>query len=391
LDTAHWSALPFIATALLAALFLVRGILHPELNYDVIAYVTLAKEMRGDGGKVEAYRELASKVGTRRFQEYVSGSYRERMYRDDSFFQANLRRYSIRPFYIALCSVVGSLVHSDVAATYIISAVCASLALLLSYVIAGIAGLVGNWRLAIPVIWIAAAGLNLAGLSTPDALETLITLIFVMTSATGPWKGVRAACLLLLAVLMVTTRTDALLLVTFLMLAEWLLEPRHRLVSTLVFVAALATYLVVQKLSGSYADLESLSFLVGRSRDVVPSLVPDLHGYVLILIHQILQALGESFEYVLMVPAVSLLAISWYHEQRVRAARGADGFSNRALILSAALAVYIVVRFVLFPVPAPRYLMNAYVLAGILFARAIQPMALTQPDSRPNSSNENAA
>jgi len=374
-----------IATALLAALFLVRGILHPQLNYDVITYVTLAKEMRGDGGKVEAYRELASKVGTSRFQEYVSGSYRERMYRDDGFFQANLRRYSIRPFYIALCSVVGSLVHSDVAATYIISAVSASLAVLLSYVIAGIAGLVGSWRLAIPVIWIAAAGLNLAGLSTPDALETLITLIFVLTSAAGPWKGVRAACLLLLAVLMVTTRSDALLLVTFLMLVEWLLEPRHRLISTLAFVAALATYLVVQKLSGSYADLESLSFLVERSRDVVPNLVPDLHGYVLMVIHQILQTLGESFEYVLMLPAVSLLAIACCRERRVRAARGADGFNQRALILSAALAVYILARFVLYPVPAPRYLTNAYVLAGILFARAIQPIAPTQPDSEPNS------
>lgn len=183
----------------------------------------------------------------------------------------------------------------------------------------------------------------------------------------------RAACLLLLAVLMVTTRSDALLLVTCLMLMEWLLEPRHRSISTLVFVAALATYLVVQKLSGSYADLETLSFLAQRSQDVVPNLVPDLHDYVRMVIHQVLRTLGGDFEYVLMLPAVSLLAIAWCRERRVREAGAEDGFNQQALILSAALAVYIVVRFVLFPVPAPRHLMSAYVLAGNLFARATQP------------------
>ena len=59
LDTAPRSALPLIATALLAALFLVRGSLHPQLNYDVVPYAALAKEIRGAGGKAEAHRELA--------------------------------------------------------------------------------------------------------------------------------------------------------------------------------------------------------------------------------------------------------------------------------------------------------------------------------------------
>jgi hypothetical protein len=66
------SALPAIATALLAALCLGFGSMHPELNYDVIPYAALAKEMRGAGGKHEAYRELAAKVGDSRFQLYVS-------------------------------------------------------------------------------------------------------------------------------------------------------------------------------------------------------------------------------------------------------------------------------------------------------------------------------
>jgi hypothetical protein len=387
LHTAPRSALPLIATALLAALFLLRGILHPQLNYDVIAYAALAKEMRGDGGKVEAYRELALKVGSSGFQQYVSGSYRERMYRDDDFFRANLPLYTSRPFYILLCSLVGSLVHSDVAATYIISAVAASLAVLLSYAIGAIAGLAGNWRLAVPLTWVAAGGLNLAGLSTPDALATLAGLLFVLTSITGPWKGVRAICLILLAVVMVTARADYLLLVTLLMLLEWLLEPRSRLISTLVFLGALSTNLVIQKISDYYGYVASLNFSF-FDRSVVPNLVPNLHGYILTAIHYIVQILGENFEYAQLTLAVSLLAIVWSRERRVRAMRQGQGFNQRALILSAALAVYLIVRFAFFPLPEARYMMIGYVLAGILFARAVQPIAATQPDPSGEKRNQ---
>jgi hypothetical protein len=217
--------------------------------------------------------------------------------------------------------VVGSLVRSDVAATYIISAVAAALALLLSYVIAGAAGLVGNSRLAVPLTWITAGGLKLAGLSTPDALATFVSLLFVLTSITGPWKGVRAICLILLAVLMVTTRAEYLLLVTILMLLEWLLEPRHRLIATLVVVGASSTYLVIQKILAPHGYVALVNFSLIHEFPV-PDLVPHWHGYIPVAIHQILQILGENFEYSLFPLAVSLLAIAWFRERRVRAAGG---------------------------------------------------------------------
>jgi len=366
-------SLPLIAVALLATLFLACGILRPGLNYDVIPYAALAKEMRGAGGKAEAYRELASKVGNSGFGLYVSGAYRERMYRDDGFFQVNLPLYTIRPFYIFLCSVVGLLVGNDVAATYIVSAVAASLALLLSYAIACIAGLAGNWRLAVPLTWITAGGLNLAGLSTPDALETLLTMLFVLISITGPWKGGRAICLILVAALMVATRTDALLLVVSLAVLEWLLRPRHRLVSALVFLVALSTYLTVQTLSGNWGYIALLNFVIDHAPAVVPNRIPNLPAYIKMAVYQSYLVLGADFEHPLFLLAVSLLAIAWFRERRVRATQEADSFSQHARILCAALAVYLAVRFALFPVPLARYVTNAYVLAGILFARAIQP------------------
>jgi hypothetical protein len=306
------------------------------------------------------------------------------MYRDDAFFQANLPLYTSRPVYIFLCSVVGSLVHSDVAAICIISAVAAALALLLSYVIASTVGLAGNALFAVPLTWITAGGLNLAGRSTPDALATFAGLLFVLISITGPWKGVRAICLILVAVLVVTTRTEYLFLLTFLMLLEWLLEPRHRLIATLVVVAALSTSLVIQKISGPYGYFAILNFSL-IDHFPVPDGVPHWHAYPPMAIHQILQILGENFEYSLITLAVSLLVIAWFRERRLRMAGEADGFNQRALILSAALALYLIAHFAFFPLPEARYLTIAYVLAGILFARSVQPTAPTPSDRKPRS------
>jgi len=74
---------------------------------------------------------------------------------------------------------------------------------------------------------------------------------------------------------------------------------------------------------------------------------------------------------------VSLLAFVGLRERRLSAAHVADGFAHRALILAVGLLGYLIVRFAVFPAPWARYMMSAYVLAGILFARAIRPTAAT--------------
>ena len=136
MSAARYSAVPLILTILFACASLVRGVLHPSLNFDLIPYSALAKEVRGAGGKNETYRELATKVGEPSFQTFVSGAYRERLYADDASFEAILPFYSIRPLYILLCSVIGLLIGSDVAATFVVSAIFTALAVILSYAIA---------------------------------------------------------------------------------------------------------------------------------------------------------------------------------------------------------------------------------------------------------------
>jgi hypothetical protein len=284
--------------------------------------------------------------------------------------------------YIFLCSAVGWLINSDISATYVISAVATALAVLLSFALAGSLGVTGPTRLAVPLTWIATGALNLASLSTPDALATLLGLLFVMVSINGPWKRGRTAGLLLIAALMVAARTDALLLVAFLMVAEFALEPRHRWPASLVFLAALSTYFVIQKLSGNFGYIAVLNFqlIEDRAHTVMPNLVPNFYGYVVALAHGVVQILGKDFQSALFSVCVSLLAFVGLRERRLSATQVADRFAHRALILAVGLLGYLVVRFALFPATWARYMMSAYVLAGILFARAIRPTAATRDD-----------
>jgi hypothetical protein len=195
--------------------------------------------------------------------------------------------------------------------------------------------------------------------------ETLLSLLFVLTSVRRPWNGWRALPLLLFAVLMVATRTDAVLLIAFLMLLEWMLEPRHRPVALLVFLSALTTYFVIQKSSGNYGYIAHLNFsLVDRTHEPVPNLALNLHGYLLAFVHQVLQTLGEDPRYALFFLAVRLLAFAWFRERRMCTRGDADEFNQRALILTAALPVYLLVRVALFPFPLSRFLMNAYIVRG---------------------------
>ena len=314
MSAARYSAVPLILTILFACASLVRGVLHPSLNFDLIPYSALAKEVRGAGGKNETYRELAAKVGEPSFQTFVSGAYRERLYADDASFEAILPFYSIRPLYILLCSVIGLLIGSDVAATFVVSAISTALAVILSYTIAQRIGPpAGAWRLVIPISWAVSGGLYLATLSSPDALAALITLLFIHTSLGGRWVRGRLIRLMLLSALMVATRTDSLVLVMALLLCEWLFESRHRFATVLIALVALSSYFVIQRMSGNYGYLAILNFtLIDPSHFPLPDRVPHPSGYIRVLVHETIQVFGGDYESGLLLLAASLQTVACF-------------------------------------------------------------------------------
>lgn len=366
--------LPFVLTAVAALCFLGFGLLHPVLNFDLIPYATLAKEMRGAGGKDEVYRELAAKVGPVRFQDFVSAPYEKKMREDDAFFQANMPFYKIRPLYIALCSAAGFLIGNDVVATYAVSAIAASLAVLLSFAFVQMIGApTGLWRIAAPLSWGIAGGLPLAALSTPDAVAALVSLLFVQAWMAEHWRGARSILLILLAGLIVAARTDAVLLAAPLLLCEALLYPRHRVAALLALAAAAASYALIQKLTGNYGYIAvlNLTLIDGPQRLLAPNLVPNFPGYLKAFASGSLQVLSEGDGGIFLLVA-SCLALVSIREWRLRKSPDGNGFNQRILMLSCALIFYLLAHFALFPTPWARFMMATYVLAGLLFARAVE-------------------
>jgi hypothetical protein len=374
---ATWSALPFALTVVLALAFLAGGLLRPELNYDILPYAALSKEMRGAGGKQETYRELQAQLGRSRFERFfLQMPYKDRMLADDAFFNANLPFYRVKPLYVFLCSLLARLIGSDVIATYVVSSLATAAAVLLSWAIMRRIGApTGNWQLALPLSWAVAGGLNLAQLSTPDALVTLLTLLLVWIALAESWTVWRSGCLILVTVLDVAARSDPALFVAAWCVCEVAFRPHHRRVALIAGGAAVASYLAINRLAGSYGYVALLNFtFVDHDRMLVPDLVPHVLGYLRAELFGILELFGSGEGTGALLPlAVSLSAVAAVRERLLRASSDRSRFNAQVLALSATLVLYLVARFVLFPEPVARFMTGTYVLAGILFARAVQP------------------
>lgn len=376
---AVWSRLPLALTVLLAMAFLAGGLIRPAFNYDLLPYAALSKHIRGAGGKQEAYGELQAQLGRSRFENlYLSTPYKERMRTDDSFFDANLAFYRIKPLYVVLCSLLARLIGSDVVATYAVSSLAAMAAVLLSWaIVRRIGAPTGAWQLVLPLSWAVAGGLNLAQLSTPDALGALLTLLLVWIALAESWTGWRAASLILTAVLVVAARIDTALFVAALCTCEAIFRPNHRRIAMLAGVAALATEFVITRVTSRYGYVALINFtFVDHNRLLVPDFVPHPLGYVRGLLFGTGQLLNADYGGGgLLLLAVSLSAFVAAREWKLYASSEESSSNASILALSAALVIYLIARFVLYPVPIARYTTGIYVLAGVLFARAVQSMA----------------
>jgi hypothetical protein len=374
--TSGW--IPFALTVILSCSLLSFGIFRPELNFDLIPYAALAKELRGAGGKHEVYRELEAKIGSGNLQRTFEAPYNQKMYADDAFFEKNLPFYKIKPLYILLCSAFGLWIGNDVTATYVVSAIAAALAVLLSYAIGTrTLGLSGAWRLAIPLSWSVFAGLHLAELSTPDALATLLTLAFVYVWASEAWSVGRVALLVLLACLSVAARTDAVLFIALLLLLRFALSPPNRSAAVLVLIAASATYVVIQAVSNNYGYVALINLAMVNGTKLT-SRIPDttfhVSGYLRSVARGIAQMFGDGTGLgSLYLLATTLAFLSALREWRLRDSWEYRSVSRGVFALSSALILFLVSHFVLYPAPSdPRFVMNAYVLSGLVFARAAQ-------------------
>lgn len=160
-----------------AATILIYGIMKPEYNWDMIAYVAAAyykDDYRGVDLTRETYGDIKKEVNAKRFSKLIIGEYRETVFRDPASLEQQLPFYSLRVAYIELIRLFKRFGLSYTKATYVISAIFASLSVL----VLGLIILEAAVSIAILPFIVALTGyFEIARLSTPDAMACFFSLL----------------------------------------------------------------------------------------------------------------------------------------------------------------------------------------------------------------------
>ena len=185
------------------------------------------------------------------------------------------------------------------------------------------------------------------------------------------------ALLVLFACLSVAARIDALLFIALLLLCRFALSPLNRSAALLVLIAASATYVAIQEVSNDYGYVALLNLAMADGTKLI-SRIPDttfhVSGYSRSVARGIAQMFGDGASLgSLYLLATTFAFLSALREWRLRDSWDERSISLRVFGLSCALILFLMGHFVLYPAPAdPRFVMNAYVLSGLVFARAVQ-------------------
>ena len=245
-----------LALTLLTALaVLAIGLKHPYNNWDEIGYVAVALSTEGHHGaslNEATYSSLRNAVDTATFDQLIQGDYRATVFHDPTSLQQQLPFYSIRVLYIQSLKVVHALGFDYPEATHVVSATFAALSVLL------LGALCVRLRAPIaslPFIVLACGLLDIARLSTPDAMACFFSLWTVYALIK------KSPMVFILAALLPLVRTDALIL-SLLVLAYTFVSGRKAM-SAVSAIAAGALYLFATLSNGGYGwlTLFNMSFI----------------------------------------------------------------------------------------------------------------------------------
>ncbi|MGI9250103.1 MAG: hypothetical protein ACR2PR_02750 [Pseudohongiellaceae bacterium] len=334
----------------LASALLAYSTINPNYNWDMIGYVASAYNYLGMEGQElheKTYADVQSATDETEFAKLTAqdDDYRRTLYSDPEALAQQVH-YKTRLIYVSLTILISFLVGTMSAATWIISAIAGAITLIL------LSQLIIRERLTLfllfPII-LAAAGLReLARLSTPDMLATMLAVIIVCVGLRTP----RLAILLL--PLIPAIRPDFIILVP---LFAWVLYSReHRTQTIIAVIAAALIYFTINSFFNNYGYLRTFNFAVIHNAHPYPAniqLSPDLNDYI----RPYMSGIRELFSTwkIAIIPLGTALAIFGGKFQR----KSLEGFTVAA-------AVFVVPHFLLFPVGHWRYYFIATALSLII-------------------------
>lgn len=200
---------------------------NPEYNWDLIPYVGAVLAAEGQSPETvhrETYRLVRAALPESRFAEFIATPYRQGIFENPDYLIQQLPFYAIRPGYLGALRLLHGLGINLVTATVMISIAC--------YL--GMCAILWRWLgrwLSDPARLACAACLALtqpllevAGLTTPDALSSLLVLLAFYLFAERD-RVVAAALLLLLSLVVRTDNVIVCVLFAGLVLWRWRSSP----------------------------------------------------------------------------------------------------------------------------------------------------------------------
>lgn len=250
------------------------GVICPYHNWDMIGYVASAYQKDGYRGNdllERTYRDVRAEVSDEMFEELVSAGYREAVYNDPKALEQQIPFYSIRVAYLEMIRQLSHLGLTYSKSTYIISSIFAALSVCIIAILIVNAN-VSIWTL--PIIVLPTGILDLARLSTPDAIACFLGLLCLVTLlANSRWS-------LLLAAMMPIVRTDFILLSFLVGIYEF--SRGRKVQSAIALGASFLIYFAINKASANYGWLTLFNFtfmgLTPYPADLVPS--ENIHEYL---------------------------------------------------------------------------------------------------------------
>jgi hypothetical protein len=359
---ARWICL--VATA---GLVLLIGLIKPIYNWDVIGYVAAAYHADGLNGAAlttHTYGDLMSAVGAAKFDTLVrddpnakaapgfkfleTAGYKRTVFQDPKALEQHVPLYAIRIAYVQLMRALKVAGLGYVQSSYAIGAVCAAAGVVLAsemLVMAG--GVTLLTSLALPAIVLGMGVVELARLSTPDAMaNAMALLLLLLLLKSSPWS-------LVVAVLLPLARTDFVLL-SGLAAAYEFFRGRRR-AAAVALAASLVVYVLANRLVGGYGWLTIFNFTLIRLDPYPAALVPSHAPMDYIRPYGVMVADLAKNPHVLIYAAA--IAMLYRRRETLRTA----GFAPLTIVVLA----FVVLHLLLFPAYMSRFFVFAAMFACV--------------------------
>jgi len=343
--------------------FFLSNLHRPLLNWDMVAYVASAKAYQTHDPaalQTEVYELLRRSVPQRTYSDLTTGYLRHLRATDPESFRQHLPFFQIRVAYVWAILALWTFGLNPFFASYLISAICAALAIMVLAFILPRQPLV--YSLVVPFIALSSAFPDLARYSTPDAMAALAVLVCYALAF-------RRHKLLLIALpACVAVRTDLLLLLPSFYVFLWLTRP---FASRLVLASALssvALYWGLNAIFGNYGWSTVFDYTFSH-QSAYPADYPHA-----VTVKSYLAALAsgvgsvENGPRLLKYVGVSIAGIAalLWRPHWIRRAVGPMSAPLQFALVSS--LVYVGLHFMLFPAMWGRYFAAQYALAFSLAA-----------------------